>query len=50
MKVCKDVLVMIKRKLANDPYHLQGLIIIDLTSVSFMVDWDNGLLIYSIYG
>jgi hypothetical protein len=37
MRVCKCALIVMKRKLINGFYHLQGLTVIDLTSVSSLI-------------
>jgi len=42
LKVCKADLVIMKGKLVNDLYHLQGSTIIDLTHVSYVVYLDYG--------
>jgi hypothetical protein len=38
LMICKSAFIMMKRKLVNDLYHLQGLIIIDSISVSYVVN------------
>ena len=42
LKVCKGALLVIEGKLVNSLYHLKGSIIINLASISFMVDSNNG--------
>jgi len=41
LMICKSDFIMMKRKLVNDIYHLQGLIVIDSISVSHVVDSYN---------
>ena len=41
LMICKSAFIMMKRKLVNDLYHLQGLTVIDSISVSYVVDSYN---------